>query len=200
MKRWVAVLVLGCFAITGCADMKIESFSGTTPSFKPEEYFIGRTKAWGFFQDRFGTIRREFVVEIDGSMEGEVLVLDERFAYADGERDTRVWRIKSLGNGAYEGTAGDIVGTAKGQANGRAMNWVYDFDLPVGGGSTWRVRFDDWMLLQDQEVMLNRTTITKFGFKLGEVFIFFRRLNAVGSSSSALEGEAAPYLAQQAAE
>jgi hypothetical protein len=199
MTRWLAVLVLGCFAITGCGNMKIESYAGTEPAFKPEEYFLGRTKAWGFFQDRFGTIRREFVVEIDGRMEADLLILDERFRYADGELDNRVWRIRSLGNGAYEGTADDIVGIAKGQAQGRAMNWVYDFDLPVGG-STIRARFDDWMIRQDEEVMLNKTTVSKFGLELGQVFIFFRKLDAAGSSSSSLEGKAATYLAQQAAE
>ena len=68
-----------------------------------------------------------------------------------------------------------MVGTARGRIAGNAMYWAYDLDLPING-STWRVRFDDWMLLQDEDVMLNKSTITKFGIELGEVFIFFRRL------------------------
>ena len=78
------------------------------------------------------------------------LVLDESFVYADGEHATRLWRIRPLGNGEYEGTAGDVVGTARGRVAGNAMNWVYDLDLPING-SVWRVHFDDWMLLQDPE-------------------------------------------------
>ena len=110
-------------------------------------------------------------------IEDDVLVLDESFVYADGEHATRVWRIKPLGNGEYEGTAGDVVGTARGRTVGNAMRWAYDLDLPING-STWRVHFDDWMLLQDDGVMLNKSTITKFGIELGQVFISFRRLPA----------------------
>ena len=154
--------------------MKVDDFAGTTPVFKPEDYFQGHSRAWGMFQDRFGNVRRQFVVDIDGSLQDGTLVLDERFVYADGEHATRLWRIRPLGNGEYEGTAGDVVGTARGRVAGNAMNWVYDLDLPING-SVWRVHFDDWMLLQDPEVMLNKSTITKFGIELGQVFIFFRR-------------------------
>lgn len=155
--------------------MRVENFAAATPVFKPEEFFQGRTKAWGFFQDRFGNIRRQFVVEIDGRFDGDTLIMDESFAYSDGEKATRVWRIKPLGDGQYEGTAGDVIGTAHGKVAGNAMNFVYQIDLPIQG-STWRVHFDDWMLQQDKEVMVNKSTITKFGIELGEVFIFFRRL------------------------
>ena len=68
-----------------------------------------------------------------------------------------------------------MIGTARGKVAGNAMNFAYEIDLPIQG-STWRVHFDDWMLLQDDEVMLNKSTITKFGIELGEVFIFFRRV------------------------
>ena len=70
-----------------------------------------------------------------------------------------------------------MVGTARGRAAGNALNWAYELDLPIKG-STWRVHFDDWMLQQDQEVMLNKSTVTKFGVELGQVFIFFRRIPA----------------------
>lgn len=154
--------------------MRVEDFAAATPVFKPEEFFQGRTKAWGFFQDRFGNIRRQFVVEIDGRLDGGTLIMDESFAYSDGEKATRIWRIKPLGDGKYEGTAGDVIGTAQGKVAGNAMNFVYQIDLPIQG-STWRVHFDDWMLQQDEEVMVNKSTVTKFGIELGEVFIFFRR-------------------------
>ena len=85
------------------------------------------------FQDRFGTIKRQFVVEIDGTIDNGTLVMDESFAYADGEKATRVWRIKPLGNGEYEGTAGDVVGTARGKIAGNAMNLAYEIDLPIQG-------------------------------------------------------------------
>lgn len=203
IRSLVAAVFL--LVITGCSAMKIDDFTDTGPEFVPEEYFLGQTRAWGFFQDRFGTVRREFVVDIHGHMEGDVLVLDEDFVYADGEIDKRVWRIRYLGDGRYEGEADDIVGIATGERRGKAMRWGYDFDLAVGD-RTWRVTFDDWMLLQDDSVMINRTTVTKWGFKLGEVYIFFQRLPAAEADSESDEAasgwhrQTAAYEAQEAAE
>jgi hypothetical protein len=37
------------------------------------------------------------------------------------------------------------------------------------------VTFDDWMFLIDERVMLNRAVMSKFGFRLGEVFIAFNK-------------------------
>ncbi|MFN6183887.1 MAG: DUF3833 family protein, partial [Burkholderiales bacterium] len=37
------------------------------------------------------------------------------------------------------------------------------------------VQFDDWMFLIDDRVMLNRAVMSKFGFRLGEVFISFSK-------------------------
>lgn len=197
----VAVTLL---VLTGCSAMKIEDFADTGPEFVPEEYFIGHTKAWGFFQDRFGTVRREFVVDIQGYMDGDVLVLDEDFVYADGETDKRVWRIRHLGDGRYEGEADDIIGTATGERRGKAMRWGYDFDLAVGD-QTWRVTFDDWMLRQDEDVMINKTTVSKWGFTLGEVFIFFQKQPDAATDretdeASAWGRQTAAYGAQEAAE
>ena len=184
--------------------MNIDDFSETEPTFVPEEYFIGKTKAWGIFQDRFGTVRRDFVVDIDGYMDGDILVLDEDFVYSDGEIDQRTWRITKLDDGRYEGEANDIIGTAQGQRRGRALRWRYDFDLVVGGRS-WQVHFDDWMLLQDENVMINRTTVSKWGFTIGEVYIFFMKQPeaAIGGDvdeAAASHRQAAAYDAEQAAE
>jgi hypothetical protein len=194
----IRILALAVLLLTGCGEMRLSDFTGSTPEFRPESWFLGRLKAWGYFEDRFGRIRREFTVEIEGTLDGEVLVLDERFVYADGERQTRVWRVSKLADGSYEGRADDVVGIATGRVAGRAMNWQYDFDLAVGG-STWRVRFDDWMLLQDEDVMLNRTTVSKWGVEFGTVVIFFRRLPAE-ATGSAVERDPATYHLQYAAE
>lgn len=166
--------------IAGCSSMKIDDFDGTGPVFVPEDYFLGETRAWGLFQDRFGTVRREFSVDIEGRMEGDVLVLDEAFLYADGERDQRTWHIRPLADGRYEGEADDIVGTATGRREGKAMRWSYLFDLPIGE-RTWRVSFDDWMFLQDEAVMINRATVSKWGLTLGEVYIFFKKPELSGA-------------------
>jgi hypothetical protein len=42
--------------------------------------------------------------------------------------------------------------------------------LPVDG-KTYEVQFDDWMYLMNDSVMLNKSEMRKFGFKLGEIVI-----------------------------
>lgn len=143
-------------------------------SFVLEDYFAGPIRAWGMFVDRFGRIQRQFSVDLRGDREDRELVLTEDFVFDDGERSRRIWRITPLGDGRYEGRADDVVGTAKGQITGNRLTWSYDLELPIGG-RVWRVHFDDVMLRQDDAVLLNRATMSKFGIRLGEVIICFQK-------------------------
>jgi len=102
----LAVLI----GISGCSTMKPEDFAGREPALVIEDYFAGRTKAWGIFQDRFGQLRRQFEVEIQGDWDGKTLTLVEDFLYDDGETEQRVWRITKRGEHAYEGRADGVIG------------------------------------------------------------------------------------------
>lgn len=159
---------------TGCANVAIDEFENTMPVLKIEDYFIGTTWAWGIFEDRFGALRRQFKVNINGSWDGEKLILDEDFLYSDGEQDKRVWVIKKLAEGRYEGTADDVVGKAIGVGEGNALRWRYKLNLPVGN-NVYLVDFDDWMYLQSDDVLVNRATVSKWGFNLGTVTLFFSK-------------------------
>ena len=46
--------------------------------------------------------------------------------------------------------------------------------LPVSG-QTWHVQFDDWMYLMNEQVMLNKASMSKFGIFLGEVTLSFTK-------------------------
>ena len=163
------------FLLTGCSsNMKTEKFTGQQPRFVLEEYFDGSTKAWGMFHDRFGNLKRQFVVDIFGTWDGNILTLDEHFEYSDGETERRVWKITKLDENNYTGTAGDVIGKAKGTSYGNALNWNYIMDLGVGK-QTLRVRFNDWMFLQPEGVLLNRAEISKWGIQLGIVTLSFSK-------------------------
>jgi hypothetical protein len=170
----VGLLLVTATTLTGCGNMKPEDFAAAEPKLVLEEYFPGKTYAWGIFVDRFGKLRRQFQVEIDGTWDGETLTLDEHFDYDDGEKDRRVWRITKTGANAYQGRADDIIGVANGTIAGNALNWSYDMNLKVGD-STWKVHFNDWMWLQPGGVLINRATITRWGFELGTVTLFFTK-------------------------
>lgn len=160
--------------LVGCTNMNVTDFKSGKPRLVLEEYFAGQTIAAGIFQDRFGTVRRQFVVEIDGDWDGETLTMVEDFSYSDGETEQRIWKLTKLDEHRYEGTAEGVVGKASGEARGNAFNWIYTFDLKVGD-STWRVDFDDWMFLQPGGVLINKATVSKWGVTIGEVTLAFHK-------------------------
>lgn len=162
------------FLLAGCTSISPQDYLAERPALDLFRYFDGTVDAWGQFEDRSGRVVKRFTVEIRGTVDGSRLTLDEDFRYSDGTTQNRVWRIERLGDGRYAGTAGDVIGTAGGEVAGNALRWRYVLALDVDG-RTWHVDFDDWMYQQDERVMLNRSVMSKFGIRLGEVFIAFRR-------------------------
>ena len=137
--RWIITVVV-LMGLTGCMTMTPNDFTDKSPKLILEEYFDGKTTAWGLFEDRFGTVKRQFVVDITGHWDGKVLVLNEDFLFDDGEKTFRQWRIKKLEDGTYEGRADDVIGKAIGIAGGNALNWTYTLNLKREGGSSINVK------------------------------------------------------------
>jgi hypothetical protein len=104
----------------------------------------------------------------------DVLTLTEHFDYYDGKTQERVWTIKKLDDGSYEGTASDIIDKAIGKSQGSAVNWSYVMDVPVDD-TTYRLRFDDWMWVMNDGVLINRSYLKKFGITVSELTIFMQK-------------------------
>jgi hypothetical protein len=145
-----------------------------------EEFFEGQLVARGQFQDRFGTVRRRFDVEIRGDWDGERLRLVEDFVYEDGATERRVWTLVKTGEQTWRGSAPGVIGVARGEERGDAFNWRYTINLPIpaadGSAESIRVRFDDWMWLLGEDRLLNRAYVERFGVEIGEVIIAFEKL------------------------
>lgn len=174
MARILSALLLTAL-VTGCTQMRIEDYRGTGPALVLEEYFAGPVRAWGTVQDRSGKVRRRFTADMHGAWEGDLFVLNEVFAFDDGEQMTRAWHIRRLDEHRYEGTADDIVGTAHGRAEGGALQWRYTLTLEIGEREV-DIDFDDWLFAHEDGVVINRATMRKFGFRVGELTVFFRKL------------------------
>ena len=168
------LLIILLILLTNCSDMKPEDYLNTEPKIKIEEYFLGDVKAWGIFQDRFGKVKRQFTAKMEGSFDGETLILEEDFSWNDGEKQKRKWKIKKVGDNKYEGTAPDVIGIAKGVSYGSAFKFEYNLLIPFKDKKI-KVRFDDWIFKQDDKVAINRAIVSKFGFKVGELTVFFVR-------------------------
>jgi hypothetical protein len=161
--------------VSACSSPRIDDYQYTTPKLVLEEFFSGDLIAHGVILDMNGKLIRRFTATIVGSWNGDKGVLDEKFYYDDGETDVRVWQLNHLGNGQYNGTAGDVIGTATGQTSGSAFYWKYDLEIKVDG-DPMVVTLDDWMYLIDQNNLLNRSKIIKYGLEVGEVIINIRKL------------------------
>ena len=170
------LLCAAAFALglTACASTGVEQYRAETPALDLKTYFNGTLDAWGMFQDRSGKVVKRFHVLIDARWQGDTGTLDEHFTYSDGTTQRRVWTITRLGPGRYSGRADDVVGEATGEAAGNALRWRYVLALPVDG-KVYNVDFDDWMFLMDDQVMLNRSLMSKWGFRLGEVTLSFHK-------------------------
>lgn len=152
--------------------MKPSDFADAEVPLRLEDYFTGRVRSWGMFEDRFGRIRRQFTAETIGRWDGQTLQLDQDFTYSDGETLRREWSITKDENGNYVATANDVIGSAEGAAAGNALSLTYIVKLTYFGIPI-EVDVEDWMFLQPGGVLLNRARVSKWGVTLGRVTLVY---------------------------
>ena len=171
---------------SACSQQKLTDFDNTLPAFSLLDFFEGDSLAYGIFEDRFGTLRRRFKVNISGQKSHdkiggnnvEKIKLIEDFIYEDGEKQQRIWtiskEISEEGLEVYKGEAGDVIGVANGATSGSAFFWQYDVDLKISEKNL-RVKFSDWIYQMDDYIAINKATVSKFGIEIGVVTIVFVR-------------------------
>ena len=127
----------------------------------------------GYFTKQIGKVTRQFSADLNGKWDGKQLILDEKFNWSDGEVQNRQWTIDKIDEHNYVGTAGDVVGKAKGYSYGPAFKFEYVLLVPIKKKEI-KITFDDWIFFkQDERVAINRATMTKFGFKVAELTVMF---------------------------
>lgn len=159
-------------SLAGCAGGGVEQYRNERPLLDLRTYLNGTIDAWGVFQGRSGAVEKRFHVLIDASWRGDTGTLDERFTWSDGSQSRRVWTLVRQSDGSFRGHAADVVGAAVGEAAGNALRWRYVLALPVGG-RVYHVDLDDWMFLMDDKVMINRSSMSKWGLGLGQITLTF---------------------------
>lgn len=169
---------MALFFVSGCTSISPKDYAQEGPKLVLEDYLNGKVMAHGMVADRSGKIIRRFTVTLNGTWNGNSGVLDEDFVWSDGEKQKRIWKLTKTGESTYEGRADDVVGVAKGESAGNAFRFQYVLQVPVGKGEdrkVYDIDVDDWMYLIDDEVLLNRSIMTKFGFKVGEITLSFSK-------------------------
>ena len=171
----ILVILFGFFKLFLNNDvMKPIDFKDTEPELQIEKYFEGGAYAYGILQDRKGKVIRQFRANMFGEYENNILILKENFYWNDGEIQNRIWKIQKVDDHNYIGTAEDVVGEAKGVSYGSAFKFEYYLIVPFKGKNI-KIRFDDWIFKQSDKIAINRATLSKFGFKVGELTVVFQK-------------------------
>jgi len=174
-KPTIGIGLSAILLTSGCATQNIQAYQSTAPTLDMHEFFSGQIDGWGMFQGRNGEVKKRFYVDIDATHEGDdIIVLNEKFSWADGSKSQRIWRLTEQADGSWKGMAGDVIGEATGHVVGNTLHWNYLLELPVED-KTYKVTFDDWMYLINEDVMLNRSVMKKFGVELGSVTLSMHR-------------------------
>lgn len=167
------LLPICALVLMGCSTKVTveENAAGGSPLVL-EEFFDGELAAHGVILSRGGSVRRSFNAvmrgsweEKDGALHG---VLTEDFVFNDGEKLLRRWEFIKTDEGQYTGTASDVEGTALLATSGNALRMDYALMVPVSG-KTFVVNVEDWLWLMEPDVMVNKSTMCKWGFRVGEI-------------------------------
>ncbi len=175
LKNKLKNLVTAAFLLqlSGCTT-SIKVYENEMPKLILENYFNGAMVAHGLVMSRSGQVTRRFKVHLNTVWKDNIGTLTEDFLWNNGEKTQRIWTIKKISEGHYEGSAADILGVAVGEQAGNAFHWSYEMNLPVDS-TTYHVHFNDWMYLTDEKILINRAQISWFGIHAGEVLISFTK-------------------------
>jgi hypothetical protein len=174
MHKSILVLISFFVLLAGCSAPSIQNYANQTPSLDVREFFEGDITAWGVVQNRSGEVINRFRADMQGTWDGDRGVLDEEFFYSNGDTQTRQWQFVKQEENYYTGTASDVIGEATIAQAGNAINLNYTLRVPVGD-RTYDLNFDDWMWLVEDETIINRATMKKFGFRVGELIVVIQK-------------------------
>ncbi|MEQ9464998.1 MAG: DUF3833 domain-containing protein [Haliea sp.] len=161
-------------SVIGCTPVTVQDYADNRPVLVPEEFFQGQMTAHGVIKDRGGKVVRYFNADIKAYWEDGVGTLEEDFIFDDGEPQRRVWTLTPQGAGRYTGTAGDVVGEGEITVAGNSMFLDYVLRIPYND-STLDLRIDDRMYLVNPTMLVNESTMKKFGIRVGEILLVIEK-------------------------
>lgn len=179
MKLLSLLLALGLLAIIAKAvffSFRAQTpadYAQTGPAFSLKQHLSGELLSEGLIFGPNGKMTSSFVARMVGEWDGDTGTLSESFSYSNGRTQERKWFL-TLGEGnTFTATADDIVGEARGVVSGSTMMLRYQIVLPQeSGGHT--LSATDWLYLTEDGVIMNKSEMRKFGFKVAELVATMR--------------------------
>lgn len=175
MTRLLPLLLLALL-LAGCLGPPLPGPASPEPRFTPEQWFQGRTVGWGEFRRAIGGRPSRFDMTIDGRWDGRELTMVETFISPDG-RWTRVWTIRPLGDGRYEGRLTTGKGLAAIRAEGDTVFMDYLAQAPLTE-RPFNARFRQVLRLRPDGTVLNVADVRWRGAPLGRTTVVFSKAPA----------------------
>ncbi|MFK8083063.1 MAG: DUF3833 family protein [Granulosicoccus sp.] len=134
-----------------------------------EAYFLGHTRASGWFSDRFGKPKRHFCGDFFGFRNDGQFVLDEKLFYSDGIVEYRQWSINVTDNGIFSAQSESLINGAHGFIDGNRLSMSYSMKVKIEENKVWDLDMKDLMILQPDGSLHNITHVSKWGLRIGTV-------------------------------
>lgn len=162
---------------TGFTSQKPDEYVGNLPTFDMHRHLSGELLCEGMIFGPTGRVTSRFRATMKMQWEGPRGTMDEHFIYDDGSTQDREWRLTLEDNGAIRAEADDVIGTGRGSLAGNTLGLRYRIRLPESNGGHV-LDAVDWMYVQPDGVILNRSQFRKFGIKVAELFCTIRPMGA----------------------
>ncbi|MBU1438488.1 MAG: DUF3833 domain-containing protein [Gammaproteobacteria bacterium] len=166
----------------GCSQ-SVQDYQAFSPQLQLTQFFQGSSEAIGVMHDWQGKQSLRFVAELCGQWQGDRGDLYEIFNFSDGRIDKRHWQLTQGADGTVQGVAEDVVGEARGQLAGNTLYWEYTLRIPQDDDYI-DVKVKDWLYLVSAGQVINRSTLHKFGFTVGELTLAIRQLQPQADCAS----------------
>ena len=160
--------------ISSCGNVVPHDYAEETPVLKFNEFLQGELTGWGIYQERSGHVAKRFRIDMTASWEGNTGSFVENFTFNDGTKQVRKWKLTRIDDHHYVGEANDSIGKGKGEVWGNTMHWRYTIRTETDNG-TYDLDYDYWMYLIDDNTLMNRANLSKFGFTLGDIAVTFHK-------------------------
>ena len=164
-----------CLAfISACATVSVDNYAENKPRMDIREFFDGQLSAHGIVKNRSGEVIRYFNANIIASWENGVGKLDETFYFDDGEEQKRIWILTPDGSGNLKGTANDVIGSSRLNVSGNSLFMQYTLRIAYDE-STLDLEIDDRMYRVSDRVVINESTMRKWGFEVGQIILVIEK-------------------------
>ena len=125
-----------------------------------DHFFNGPLSVTGTVENLRDGTKRDFTIAMQGSWNGPRGTLVEDVAYADGERDHKVWEFTKIAEGRYVGRRADVTRDAEIVEDAGGVTMTYKAETKVPAGLTLNLSFSDRFTLVAPNRVSVRSDVT----------------------------------------